>query len=320
MQKNVTNDPMFSLLVALAMYVTFAPAKPALSVNALRPFLLRTRSLPLAAAMPRPEIVRAPTKKDDTRLGIETTAKAAVVLDWKTGAPLFEKNDDEPMAIASITKLMSAIVVLSQKPDWKKEVEFFSTDEPSGGVQYLLPGEKVTVQDLFNMSLVASSNGATVALARSTGLTSAEFVSKMNEMAAKLGMTKSHFTDPTGLASTDEASARDVALLIRTALTYPEIQAAVQQKKYSFRAITGLDHAVRSTDELLGSFLDVAPNKFLGGKTGFIEEAGYCFGSAAENADGNRVIAVVLGAESKELRFKEVKSLIFWAFDAYEWP
>ncbi len=311
---------MFSFLVALAMYVTLAPAKPALSMNDLRPFFTRPKSLPLAAATPRPEIPQVPKKKDETRLGIETTARAAAVLDWKTGAPLFEKNADEPMAIASITKLMTAIVVLAEKPDWKKEMEFQHTDEPPGGVQYLFPGEKVTVEDLFNMSLVASSNGATVALTRSTGLTSEEFVGKMNEMAAKLGMTRSHFTDPTGLDATDVASARDVALLIRTALTYPEIQAAVSRKLYAFRALTGLDHAVRSTDELLGSFLDVAPNRFLGGKTGFIQEAGYCFGSAAENANGDRVIAVVLGAESKDLRFKEVKSLMFWAFDAYEWP
>ncbi len=311
---------MFSFLVALAMYVTLTPGKPVVSVNDFRPFFPRVRSLPLAAAISHPIMPQAPKKKDETRLGIETTARAAAVLDWKTGAPLFEKNADEPMAIASITKLMTGIVVLSQKPDWKKHIEFLHEYEPPGGVQYLFPGEEVTVEDLFNMSLVASSNGATVALARSTGLTSDEFVEKMNEMATKLGMTMSHFTDPTGLDATDTASARDVALLIRTALTYPEIQAAVSRKVYAFRAVTGLDHAVRSTDELLGSFLDVAPNRFLGGKTGFIQEAGYCFGSAAENANGDRVIAVVLGAESKDLRFKEAKSLIFWAFDAYQWP
>jgi D-alanyl-D-alanine carboxypeptidase len=84
--------------------------------------------------------------------------------------------------------------------------------------------------------------------------------------------------------------------------------------------VSGLPHSARSTDELLGSFLDREPYKLLGGKTGFIQEAGYCFGAAAENADGDRVIAVVLGADSKELRFQEVKSLIYWSFDAYEWP
>lgn len=311
---------MFSLFVALVMYVTLAPTKPVLSVTEFRPLLYRHRFLPLAAAAPRPEIQRTPKKKDATRLGIETTAKAAAALDWKTGAPLFEKNADEPMAIASITKLLTAIVVLSGKPDWQKEVEFQADDEPPGGVQYVFPGEKVTVENLFNMSLVASSNGATIALARSTGLSAGDFVAKMNETAANLGMTRSHFADPTGLEPSDQASARDVALLIRAALAYPEIQAAVQRKQYSFQAKTGLTHAVRSTDELLASFLDVAPNKFLGGKTGFIDEAGYCFGAAAENADGDRVISVVLGAQSKDLRFKEVKSLIFWSFDAYQWP
>lgn len=309
---------MFALIVALAMYVTLSPVRPALSVMDLVP-AARTRSLPLAAAAPR-DIPRAPIKTDPTRLGIDTTARAAVAVDWKTGAPLFEKNADEPMAIASVTKLMTAIVVLSGDPDWQQELQMLGSDQRAGNVPYLIPGEVVTVENLFGMSLVASSNEATIALARSTGMTPEEFAAKMNETAAKLGMANSQFVEPTGLHSGNVASARDVALLIRTAFTYPEIQAAAKRREYSFVAKTGLAHAARSTDELLGSFLDQAPYKLLGGKTGFIQEAGYCFGAAAENIDGDRVIAVVLGADSKDLRFREVKALIYWSFDAYEWP
>lgn len=311
---------MFSLLVALTMYVALAPVRPALSVADYRPLVVRRQSLPLAAAAPKPVVPQAPVKKDVNRLGVETTAKAAVVVDWATGTALFEKDADEALSIASITKLMTALVVVADSPEWQKEIEVLASDERPGGIPYLVPGEVVTVENLFNVSLVASGNGATVALARSTGLTEEEFAAKMNEMAAKIGMTRAHFVDPTGLDPENVASARDVALLIRTALANPEIQAAAMRQSYSFRAKTGLNHAVRSTDELLGSFLDTAPYKFMGGKTGYLVEAGYCFGANAENGQGNRVVAVVLGASSKDLRFKEVKTLIYWAFDAYTWP
>jgi D-alanyl-D-alanine carboxypeptidase len=310
---------MFSLLVALTMYVALAPVRPAASVIEYRPPAVRRQSLPLAAAVPKPA-PQGPSKKDENRIGVETTARAAVIVDWATGGTLFEKDADTPMPIASVTKLMTALVVLSMKPDWQEEIEVLAGDERPGGIPYLIPGEVVTVENLFNLSLVASANGATVALARSTGLSEQEFAAKMNDMAAKIGMTHSTFTDPTGLDAENAASARDVAVLIRTAFASPEIQAAAVKKSYSFKAKTGLNHAVKSTDELLGSFLDSAPYRFMGGKTGYLEEAGYCFGATAENGDGNRVIAVVLGAPTKEARFKEVKTLIYWAFDAYSWP
>ncbi len=306
---------MFSLLVALTMYLTFARAQTGLAVRDYAP--RHTASLPLAASV-RSAFV--PTKKDESRLGIQTTAKAATVLDWRTGATLYEKDADEPMPIASITKLLTALVVLDQKPDWEKVVEIRSGEEPSGGIAYLVPGEQVTVADLFNLSLIASSNGATLALARSTGLSDEDFASKMNAMAERIGMTRAHFVEPTGLDPQNRASARSVAMLIRAAFSDRAIQAVAAKREYRFTAKTGLDHAVRSTDELLGSFLEAAPYAFLGGKTGFIQEAGYCFGAAAENADHHRVVAVVLDAPSKENRFREVKALIYWAFDAFRWP
>lgn len=309
---------MFSLLVALTMYMTFAPTKPGLTAADYRP--PRRATLPLAATAARQVVQSAPTKKDPTRIGVETSARAALVADWKTGTALFEKNADEPQAIASITKLMTALVVLGEDPAWDAEVEVKAGDERPGGVPYLIPGERVTVRDLFNLSLVASSNGATVALARSTGLSEEAFAAKMNDVAATIGMTGSSFTEPTGLDATNVATARDVAILLRTALGKEEIRETVAKREYRFVAKTGLSHAVRSTDELLGGFLSKDPYHFLGGKTGYIEEAGYCFAAAAENGNGDGVIAVVLGTPTKEKRFKEVKSLMFWAFDAYAWP
>lgn len=306
---------MFSFLVALTMFLTFSPAKPAVKVADFHP--APRASLPLAGNAPTQP---GPVKKDPNRLGVVTTAAAAYVADWNTGTVLYEKNADTPQPIASITKLMTALVVLGSNPDWGKQIEVLPNDEPPGGAAYLIPGEVVTVRDLFNLSLVASSNGATVALARSTGLSPEDFAKRMNETAASIGMTDSSFVEPVGLNSDDSASARDVSRLVRAALSHPEIHDAVVQKEYHLTTKSGSQRTVRSTDELLGSFLDKPPYAFLGGKTGYIQEAGYCFGAAAQNAQGNGVVAVVLGADTKELRFKEVKSLMYWAFDAYSWP
>lgn len=307
---------MFSLLVALTMYLVLQPVQPALSVRDFRPQLQHS-TLPLAAAVKKQP--SSPVKKDPNRLGVETNSKAAALIDWRSGATLFEKNADAPLPIASITKLMTAIVALSKDPDQSEPIEMLGSDLRQGNIPYLAPGEKVTMSDLLHLTLIASDNNAAVALARATGDSQADFVSDMNEKAKELGMKNAVFVDPSGLDPDNVASARDVAALIRHALTVPEISDIVTKRSYSFTALTGRAHSVRSTDELLGSFLSKPPYAFLGGKTGFLDEAGYCFGAAAQN-DGNKVIAVVLGADSKEERFRQAKSLMYWAFDAFEWP
>jgi D-alanyl-D-alanine carboxypeptidase len=311
---------MFSFLVAIALYLTLLPGHPSLSAAE---FLHPAEGLPIAAEARAAEATvtdLSPFKKDEGRIGVETSARAATAVDWETGTVLYAKNAYEPMPIASITKLMSALVVVGETPDWNAEIDVLGEDMRPGGIAYIIPGERVTVRDLFNVSLVASGNGATVTLARSTGLSGEAFAARMNALAAEIGMQQAHFTEPTGLDPANSASAHDVAVLIRRALDVPEIREAVLQKEYAFTAVTGLDHVVYSTDELLGSFLSEPPYTFLGGKTGYLGEAGYCFGAAAEDGEGHRVVAVVLGAETKADRFTEVKNLLFWVFDAYAWP
>jgi D-alanyl-D-alanine carboxypeptidase len=310
---------MFSFLVAIALYLTLLPAHPSLSAAAFA----SPEPLPIAAearAVAATATSESPVKKDPARIGIATSSRAAIAVDWETGTVLYAKNAYEPLPIASITKLMTALVVTERDPDWDAEIDVLGEDMRPGGIAYIIPGERVTVRDLFNVSLVASGNGAAVTLARSTGLSPEEFAARMNALATELGMNGSHFVEPTGLDPANIASAHDVSLLLRRALDVPEIRDAVLQKEYAFAAVTGLDHLVYSTDELLGSFLSEPPYTFLGGKTGYLGEAGYCFGAAAEDADGHRVVSVVLGAATKADRFTEVKNLLFWVFDAYVWP
>jgi len=310
---------MFALIAALTLYMALAPVQPALSVGDYRPHFSRQVHLTLAAD--RPDTIRqVPIKKDANRLGIETSAKAAIIIDWQTAQPLLEENADTPQPIASLTKLVTALVVLERGPEWGKMLTMLPADQQIGDIPLLLPGEAFTIEDLFNLSLIASSNDAAAALARSTGLPADKFVEEMNAMAAAIGMDGASFVEPTGLDPLNLATARDVALLVRKALSAPDIKKTVAKRSYDFTAPNGDRRHVDSTDQLLDSFLSRAPYVFLGGKTGYLDEAGYCFGAAAENAGGDKVVAVVLGAENKDDRFREVKRLIYWAFDAYEWP
>lgn len=314
---------MLPLLVALILYLTFMPVQPALSIADFQPSP-DASFLPMAAEAKlvqseNEESPGGPILKDENRLGVEISSSAAIAVDWESGNILLAKNVDEVFSVASITKLMTALVILGEEPDWDSAVEVWGSDMRSGGVPYVIPGEHVRVSDLFNVSLVASGNGATAALARSTGLSHEEFVVRMNETALSLGMTNTHFAEPTGLSAANISSARDISLLMKHAFDHTAIRDAVLKKAYFFTAITGMRHTVYNTNELLDSFLNEPPYLLWGGKTGFIKEVGYCFGAASQDGNGNRVIAVVLGAASKADRFSEVKRLIFWSFDAFEW-
>jgi len=310
---------MFALLVAFTLYMAFAPVQPALSAVDLG---LRHQSfLPLSSRFEGvDEGVDVPVMNDPARIGIETSARAATVIDWRTGRALYRKDADTPYPIASITKLVTALVVLDIGVPLDDVIEVWSSDMRSGNIPYIVPGERVKVSDLMHASLVASANGATIALARSSGLDEEQFAERMNRLAAEIGMDNARFVEPTGLDAGNVASAHDVAILIRHALENDIVRGIVLKDSYSFTAESGMYHSLRSTDALLDSRISEPPYGFLGGKTGYLPEAGYCFGAAAHDGDGERVVAVVLGAPTKQARFDEVSALIYWTFDAYEWP
>jgi D-alanyl-D-alanine endopeptidase (penicillin-binding protein 7) len=260
-----------------------------------------------------------PKPNGNGRIGIETVSTAVAVMDWDSGQMMFQKNADTAQPIASLTKLVTALTILDQGPDWDEEVEILPEDDRIGDLPVLFPGERVTVRDLFNLSLVSSSNDGTAALARATGLTAEQFAARMNRTAARIGMNQANFVEPTGLDTDNQASATDVSRLIKAALSRQEISETVLSPHYEFTSLSGSRHWVSNTDQLLDSFLTRKPFNFLGGKTGYLNEAGWCFGAAASNGDGKRVVSVVLGAPSKAERFREVKRLLWWAFDAWEW-
>lgn len=245
--------------------------------------------------------------------GIETTAEAYIVQNSSTWATVLQKNAQTPLPIASLSKLMSAVVFLDSQPEWEKIMEIFEEDDRIGGKLYIFPGEKLTVKDLFYGALVGSANNATMALVRSLGINEEEFVRRMNKKAFTLGMKNTVFYDPTGLNAKNMGSAEDMAQLLNAAFQYKPIADALRTPLYEFSTLNTRElHRIHNTNELLGSFLNETPYKFLGGKTGYLDEAGYCL--AAKVQRGNEKFTVVaLHSQSSESRFRETKALFYWA-------
>ena len=229
-----------------------------------------------------------------------------------------EKNSKNIRSIASITKLMTALVFLENNPGWENIYEIKREDRVNGGRIYLYLGEKARVFDLFNLSLVASANTATKALVSSTGLSQEDFVSKMNEKAISLGLNSTNFVDPIGISSLNVSNARDLSILLKNVIANEDIKKTTKKKEYNFKTVAGILKRAYSTDGLLGKYPKNSIS-LLGGKTGFINEAGFCFAGVFEDNDGKEVISVILGASDPFTRFSETDDLISWVYSSFVW-
>jgi D-alanyl-D-alanine endopeptidase (penicillin-binding protein 7) len=277
---------------------------------------LLSRPLPIAPS----SADLKPVKAVPTSIGVVTTAVSAMVVDRASGSVLYEKNTEEPRSIGSMTKLMTAFVFLGTKPNLDAPASLESEDVRTGGVQHLPVGDPVTVRDILNASLVGSDNSATAALVRLSGMTEGDFVAKMNETAAELGLRNTTFVDETGLSPENRSIAPDLVRLLDRAMKEEVIRATTEQADVTIKGASGRSYAVQSTNELLGTFMDKAPYAIVGGKTGYLPEAGYCFGAIVSKDGGHEVIVVVLGSDSKDGRFQDAKALAAWAYKVYKWP
>lgn len=254
-----------------------------------------------------------PHKKDNNSLGVKITAHSAAVLDKDSGIVLWKKNADGVRSIASITKLMTAIVFLENRPDWNTQITMEIRDEANGGIPDIKRGEVVRVKDLFYTALIASDNNAAMAMVRSTGLSNEEFVKKMNDKAKALGLENTAFVEPTGLNDANHSTAIEVLQMAKYAFDIPDIRAVVGLAEYNFNSISGESHRIFSTNQLLSSYLDIEA-----GKTGFINSSGYCI-VAEVKGDKANIISVVLGSETNPDRFQDLKILSGWILENFIW-
>lgn len=223
------------------------------------------------------------------------TAKSAIVMDAKTGEVLFEKDSRTPRPIASLTKIMTAIIFLEHNPGWDNEVEFLQEDDTVPAKISLESGDTLKISDLFYSMLVKSANNAAKALARLTNLNPQYFVWLMNLKAQEYGLGQTKFQEPTGLEAGNVSTAYEYAMLTKNALAIPDIPRATTEATYSFHTIKNNKQIdLENSNKLFGSDLNITATK-----TGYTYEAGNCLMTAAKNlATGRELIAVVLNSKS----------------------
>jgi serine-type D-Ala-D-Ala carboxypeptidase (penicillin-binding protein 5/6) len=256
-------------------------------------------------------------------------AEAALIVDMKNGMILYEKNIHKELPIASLTKLMTAIIVIEENNP--KEVVTISkqASKTEGSRIWLATGEKITVENLLLASLIHSANDAAMALAEYNSENVENFVNKMNKRTKELGIYSTHFINPTGLdnnnylesdkintpktnINSNVSTAYDMAILGRFAYGKSMIRSAASKKEYEVASTNeGLKHKLKNTNDLLNSYLNV-----LGLKTGTTDNAGECLIAIVQNEHGNDILTVVLNSPA---RYKETKLLVDWAFRTYKW-
>lgn len=242
------------------------------------------------------------------------TAKSYVVTDSQTGQVLLSKNAGQVWVPASITKLVTALVVLDAKINLKKVVAMTAEDQVIGGCSSggacisTKPGVKYKLQDLLYAALVASANNAANAVSRSAGLSQNDFVIKMNAKVKELGALNTVFVEPTGMSPNNKTTAEDYVKIITAAFNDPVLKNILKTQKYSFRSTNNsrYSHSIKSTNKLLAD-PDIT---MLGGKTGYLDESQYNFVSIAKDKMNNQFSVVVFGSKNGTTQFAETKELI----------
>jgi D-alanyl-D-alanine endopeptidase (penicillin-binding protein 7) len=238
----------------------------------------------------------------------DVRAEAAIIYNPETGKVLWETNSQDQRSIASITKVMTAVVFLENPPDMFATQVVQSVDVRNASTTYLRAGYTVTADDLLHLMLIASDNGAARMLARISPRGYDGFIQRMNERAKELGLATTSYADPSGLNNANVSSAYDLARLI-TYVSGDERIASIMRTPYYTVNAGRIPIQIHSTNQLvMRGDVDVEA-----GKTGFISKAGYCLATLLRMPQGGpQVAVVVLGAKSNAGRFWETRHLFNW--------
>ncbi len=311
---------MLNSLLAIIAVLSMAPA-PEPYMNPMRMYGLNTPvdSGMVLASNIEERVVQPPQKIDKNNLGILHSGKSAFVADVESAGVLYAHKPHDVYSIASLTKLMTALVVLDLDLDMKERITFVNEDFDRESRSTLRIGDSIPREDVLNALMVGSVNEAGNAFARTSGVTYAEFIELMNKKAEELNLDSLRFTDPTGLDEGNMGSAADVAALLTIAIREPEIREAMQKEFVILTTQTGRQYTINTTNLLMYSYLNKEPYKIIGAKTGSLPTTGYNLAQVTENANGDQVVAVLLGSNNHFARYDDVKALTAWAFDAYFW-
>ena len=276
-------------------------------------FLL-TMILICATVLP---IHAAPTQEETAAQTFPLNCASAVLMEASTGAILFEQNPDAIRIPASITKIMTLLLVMEAIDAGSLTLTDMVTASAHaasmGGSQVLLKeGESMTAEDMIKSVVISSANDAALALAEHLCGTEEAFVTKMNEKAAELGMTNTHFENTNGLDDTVEnhvTTARDVAIMSRALISHKLI---LQYSSIWMDTIRDGAFGLTNTNRLIRFYPGAT-----GLKTGSTAKAKFCISATAERG-GMPLICVIMGAETRDIRNEEAKKLLDWGYANYE--
>ncbi|EZP76022.1 D-alanyl-D-alanine carboxypeptidase [Parageobacillus genomosp. 1] len=262
---------------------------------------------------------RAEEKKTNAK-GFELAddAKAAILIERDTGAILYEKNAHEKLPPASMTKIMTMLLIMEAidkgELSYKEKVRASEYAASMGGSQiFLEPGEEMTVDELLRGIAIGSANDASVAMAERIAGSEEAFVELMNKKAKELGLKDTMFQNATGLpAENHYSSAYDMAMMARELLKYEDITKYTKIYEDYLRENTDKKFWLVNTNRLVKFYPGVD-----GLKTGFTSEAKYCLTATAKK-NGMRVIAVVFGASTPKTRNAQITKMLDYAFSQYK--
>lgn len=253
---------------------------------------------------------------EEPKAGFQIDAKSGILMEASTGKVLFEQNPDEALPPASVTKVMTLLLVMEAIDNGvislTDNVSISAHASSMGGSQvYLKEGEEMTVEDLLKSVVISSANDAAVALAEYVAGSEESFVSKMNEKAAELGMVNTKFENTNGLDDTVTShltSARDIALMSRELISHEKI---LEYSSIWMDTIRNGAFGLTNTNRLIRFYKGAN-----GLKTGSTSKAKFCITATAER-DGMTLISVVMGAPTRDIRNAETAKMLDWGFANY---
>lgn len=290
--------------------------KTSTAVKLLAAFLLLSILLSVSAfSAPSNSGKESETETKYPDLGL--TCKSAVLMEASTGKILYAKNADEALPPASVTKVMTLLLIMEEidsgRLNYTDTVTASAKAASMGGSQiYLKEGESMTVEDLLKSVVIASANDAAVALAEHIAGSEEAFVDRMNKRAEELGMTATNFENTNGLDDTTEnhvTSARDIAIMSRELIKHRKI---FDYSSIWMDTIRNGTFGLTNTNRLVRFYKGAT-----GLKTGSTSKAKFCI-SATACRDGMDLICVIMAADTRDVRNEEAKKLLDWGFANYE--
>ena len=257
------------------------------------------------------------TVPNDTNNHLNLTCKSTVLMEASTGTVLYAHNENEALPPASVTKVMTLLLVMeaidSGTLNYTDNVTASANAASMGGSQiYLKEGETMCVEDLLKSIVIASANDAAVALAEYIAGSEEAFVVKMNERAAELGMTSTKFENTNGLDDTTEehlTSAKDIAIMSRELIKHKKI---LEYSSTWMDTIRDGSFGLTNTNRLVRFY-----NGATGLKTGSTSKAKFCI-SATASREGMELICVIMAADTRDIRNAEAKTLLDWGYSNFE--